>query len=201
VSAREARDVCSAEHAGWLTTPVRRLVTNPQRILGALVASGDIAADLGCGPGFFTLPLAEMVGDDGRVIAVDLQQAMLDRLRDRAVRAGLLERIRLHRCAAESLGLAGDVADGDTAGLAGHVDFALAFWMVHEVPDASRLLAEVREALRPGGRLLVVEPKGHVGAADWERTLASAAVVGLALVRPLRLAFSRAALLERPADA
>jgi ubiquinone/menaquinone biosynthesis C-methylase UbiE len=179
--------VCSADHAGWLSTPARRLITDPQRILAGLVSAGDTAADLGCGPGFFTLPLAEMAGDEGAVVAIDLQQEMLDKVAARAAKRGLLDRIRLHRCSADSLGLDADFA--------GRVDFALAFWMVHEVPHASAFLAEVAALLRPGGRLLLVEPKGHVGAAAWQRTIEAAGACGLEPDGAPRVAFSRAALL------
>jgi ubiquinone/menaquinone biosynthesis C-methylase UbiE len=182
-------DVCSADHAGWLSTPVRRLVTNPRRILHGLVQTGDRVADLGCGPGFFTLPLAETVGAEGEVLAVDLQPAMLDRMRQRAAAHGLLDRIQPRRCDAESLGL-----DRESA-----LDFALAFWMVHEVPDAARFLGEVAGALRPGGTLLLVEPKGHVGPAEWSTTLDAARGAGFVVAETRRVAFSRAALLQKPA--
>ena len=181
--------VCSADHAGWLTTPVRRLITDPRRLLRGLAGPGDTVADLGCGPGFFTLPLAEAVGDSGSVLAVDLQAAMLERVRERAQKAGLLSRIRLHQCGPDSLGLED----------AGPLDVALAFWMIHEVPSRAGLLAEVRDALRPGGRLLAVEPRGHVGPGDWAGTLDDAVAAGFAVVARPRVAFSRAALLERPA--
>ena len=189
MSSADASSVCSAEHAGWLSTPVRRLVTDPRRILRGLVSGGDRVADLGCGPGYFTLPLAEAVGGSGQVIAVDLQAAMLDKVRERAARSGLLERIELQRCSPASLGLSE----------AAPLDFVLAFWMVHEVPDAAHLMAEVCAALRPGGRLLVVEPRGHVGEAAWGRTVQAAEAAGLSVVERRRVAISRAALFERPA--
>jgi ubiquinone/menaquinone biosynthesis C-methylase UbiE len=181
--------VCSAEHAGWLSTPVRRLITDPRRVLRGLVGPGDAVTDLGCGPGFFTLPLAEAVGEHGSVVAVDLQAAMLSKVRARAEKRGLIRRIRLQHCAPDSLGL----ADADP------LDFALAFWMVHEVPDRARLLAEVHGALRPGGRLLVVEPRVHVSTADWVATLEDATSAGYTVVTRPRIAISRAALLEKPA--
>ena len=184
--APSARLVCPAEHAGWLSTPIRRLVTNPKRILCGLVGPGDTAVDLGCGPGFFTLPLAEMVSSDGSVIAVDLQAAMLDKVRSRAERKGLTARIRLHQCAADSLDLDGECAD-----------FALAFWMVHEVPDASRFFSDVHHVLRAGARFLLVEPRGHVKGDAFERTVNLAMAAGhRPLARP-RVAFSRAALFGR----
>ena len=158
-------------------------------MLKGLAGPGDAVADIGCGPGFFTLPLAESVGDDGSVIAVDLQAAMLEKVRERAEKRGLMSRIRLHQCGPDSLGLAD----------AGPLDFALAFWMIHEVPGRAGLLAEVHGALRPGGRLLAVEPRGHVGPAAWAGTLEDAAAAGFAVVARPRVAFSRAALLERPA--
>jgi len=58
-------DVCSAAHAGWLVTPLRRLLHDPRRILAGLIAPGATAIDFGCGPGFFTLPMADMVGRMG----------------------------------------------------------------------------------------------------------------------------------------
>ncbi len=184
--------VCSADHAGWLSTPARRLVTDPRRVLRGLVGPGDVVMDVGCGPGFFTLPLAEAVGDGGSVIAVDLQPAMLEKVGRRAGKSGLSSRIRLHRCAPDSLRL--EEVEG-----VGRLDFALAFWMIHEVPSRARLLAEAHDALRPGGRLLAVEPKGHVGSADWAATLEDAATAGFVVAARPRVAFSRAALLESPA--
>ena len=177
-------DVCPAEHAGWLSTPLRRLVTDPRRILRGLVRPGDTVVDLGCGPGFFTLPLAEMAGETGRVVAVDLQAAMLERLSKRAARQGLLGRIDLHECPA------------DTLGLAAEADFVLAFWMVHEVPDSARFLAEVRGLLKPKARFLIVEPKGHVDAAAFARTTHITVGTGMTPLPPPRVAFSRTALLE-----
>jgi ubiquinone/menaquinone biosynthesis C-methylase UbiE len=184
--ARERARVCPAEDAGWLSTPLRGLVTPPGRILGGLVGPGDSAVDLGCGPGFFTLPLAELVGDEGSVIAVDLQQAMLDKVRARADRKGLTARIRLHRCEAGTLGLDGECAD-----------FALAFWMVHEVPDEWRLFRESHQLLRSGARLLLVEPKGHVTAAAFAQTLVAAEAAGFRIVGRPHVVFSFSALLER----
>ncbi len=88
---------------------------NPKKIFAGLVQPGETALDLGCGPGYFTLPLARLVGENGRVAAVDLQAEMLAIVRRRAERQGLLSRLVL--CQAE----AGKI-DLDLP-----VDFALAF--------------------------------------------------------------------------
>lgn len=145
---------------------VRRLVQNPQRILAGLVRRGDACLDLGCGIGYFTIPMADMVGPSGSVTAVDLQPRMLAGVRRRARQAGLLDRIRLHE------------ADASGMHLEGSFDFALAFWMVHEAPDPEALFGRLHLALRPAGRLLLVEPKGHVRRVAFERTVSSAERAG-----------------------
>jgi ubiquinone/menaquinone biosynthesis C-methylase UbiE len=129
--------------------------------------------------------MAEMVGPGGRVVAVDLQAAMLDRLRLRAERAGLAARITLHQCAA------------DTIGELPPADIAVAFYMVHEVPDVARFLGEVSGALKPGGRFLLVEPRGHVSAAAFAATVEMAASAGLRPVATPRVRLSRTTLFER----
>ena len=177
--------VCSARHAGWLASPLRRLLQDPRRVLAGLTAPGMTVIDCGCGPGFFTLPLAEMVGPGGRVVAVDLQPAMLERLRLRAERAGLADRITLHRCSTDALG---ELPAADAA---------LAFYMVHEVPDVARFFAELSGALRPGGRFLLVEPRGHVSAQDFAATVALAEAAGLRPTAAPRVRLSRTTLFAR----
>lgn len=177
--------VCPASHAGFLSTPLRRLVTNPRRILGSLVRPGDVVLDLGCGPGFFTVPLAEMVGERGRVIAVDLQPEMLEKLCDRIQASPLQSRIVIHQC------------EPHTIGPTEPADLAVALYVLHEVPDPDRFLGEVHDALKPGGQLLLIEPKGHVSAPNFEETLAQAAKVGFRVVSRPRVVFGRAALLVR----
>ena len=106
--------------------------------------------NVGCGVGWFSIPMARMVGDHGTVIAVDLQPQMLDMLRHRAEKAGMADRIRLHHCQQNRLGVDAEA------------DFALVFAMLHEVPDQSRLLAEIHHCLKDGGKLLLAEPPIHV---------------------------------------
>jgi SAM-dependent methyltransferase len=127
--------------------------------------------------GYFTLELARRVGPAGRVIAVDVQRRMLDGLKRRAAKAGLLERVDARLSLPDSMGL---------AGLSGTVDFVLAYAMVHEIPAPGPFFAEVSQALKPGGRVLLVEPAGHVDAAKFETELALASEAGLSLTdRPV----------------
>lgn len=170
----------------WLTftfdNPLRRVLHNPEQILGDLVRPGMIVADIGCGMGYFTMAMARMVGPGGRVIAVDLQAKMLAGVQKRGQRLGLASQIALHSATPNSLGLNEPV------------DFALAFWMVHEVTDQERFFGEVRALLRPEAKFLVVEPKIHVGGDTFKQQVASATAAGLRPQSPVKVAISRAML-------
>jgi ubiquinone/menaquinone biosynthesis C-methylase UbiE len=170
-----------------LANPVRKLLQSPEKILRPHLAAGMRALDLGAGMGFFSLPMARLVGAGGKVVCVDLQAKMIASLNRRAARAGLAPPIETRVCAADSLRL------GD---LAASLDFALAFAMVHEVPDKDRLFAEIHAVLKPGGRLLLCEPVGHVTADAFAATLTLARRAGFEVVAHPRVALSHGALLE-----
>jgi ubiquinone/menaquinone biosynthesis C-methylase UbiE len=132
--------------------------------------------------GYFSIPLAKLAGPTGKVISIDVQQQMLDGLRRRAEKAGVLDTITLRRCEPTRLGIPEPA------------DFVLAFWMLHEVPDQQAFLAEVQAHLEASGRFLLVEPVGHVGGRAFQRSVETAALVGLVIVdRPAVMA-SRSAL-------
>jgi ubiquinone/menaquinone biosynthesis C-methylase UbiE len=164
-----ARTICPAWLGYFLINPFRKLLENPDKILGQFVREGMIVLEPGCGMGFFTIPLARMVGPKGRVVVVEMQQKMLSVLSRRAEKAGLLDRIDLRHITAEGLG----VED-----LSGEVDFVAAIHMVHEVPNQTALFTQVWEALKPGCKLLVIEPKGHVSPEQFEKTVDHAKKVG-----------------------
>lgn len=138
--------------------------------------------------GFFTLELAKRAGAHGRVICVDVQRKMLARLRRRAAKAGLLERLDVRLAPAESMGL---------ADLEGKVDFSLAFAVVHEFPDARKFFCEVASASKPGARLLVAEPHPHVKATTFEAQLQAAAECGFTVANRLSIRRSLAAVLVK----
>ena len=164
-----AKIVCPPLVGYLLLNPLRKLLENPDKMLAPFVQEGMIVLEPGCGMGYFTLPLARMVGPKGRVVAVEIQPKMLSVLERRARKAGLLDRIELHQIGPDGLGV---------KGLSGAVDFAAALHMVHEVPDQASFLTEVLKALKPGGKLLVVEPKGHVSQDQFEQTVAAAEKIG-----------------------
>lgn len=178
-----ANDVCPWRHAYLFDNPLRRLLHNPRSLLGPYVKPGDTVMDVGCGMGFFSIGMARLVGDDGCVFAVDLQQEMLDVLVKRATRKGLIHRIKPHCCGV------------DTLGVYSVVDFIVAFWMVHEVPDRGRLLDQLRNIISNRGKLLIVEPKGHVSSKEFETTVAIARDSGWRDERRVPVRMSRAAVL------
>jgi SAM-dependent methyltransferase len=154
-----------------LLNPFRRWSLNAERLLRPWVREGSYVLEPGPGMGFFTLPLARMVGPAGRVVAVDIQPRMIDRLRQRAHQAGLADRISTRLVSGDSLG----VAD-----LAGSIDFVLAFAVVHELRSAERFFREISVVLRPGGLVLLAEPSGHVRNDTFAKELDAARGAGLA---------------------
>jgi ubiquinone/menaquinone biosynthesis C-methylase UbiE len=181
-----ARHVCPWWIGYFLLIPFRSWVQNPRRILEPWVGPGMTVVDVGSAMGYFTLPLAELVGPTGRVVAVDLQARMLRTLERRARRAGLSDRIEMRGCTADSLGL---------ADLAGRVDFALVFAVAHEVPDVARLMAELAALLAANGRVLLAEPSGHVSAEEFAASIAAAEAASLTVESQPAIARSRAVLL------
>jgi len=184
-----AERVCPFWVGYLLLSPLRRLLENPDKILGRFVREGMTVLEPGCGMGYFTLPMARMVGPEGRVVAVEVQPRMLSVLERRARKAGLLERIELRRARAGGLGV------GD---LSGEVNFAAALHVVHEMPDQATFFRETWEALKPGARLLVVEPRGHVSLEEFKNTVAVAEKAGLKSEGLSRKSGGRRALLIKP---
>ncbi len=184
-----AHRVCPWWIGYLLASPIRRWLSgNPEAMLAPYVRPGMTVLEPGPGMGFFTVPLARMVGPSGRVVAVDIQPRMLAELSRRARKAGLIDRIEPRLAHSERMGL---------DDLRGAVDFALAFAVVHEMPSPAVFFGEAAAALRPGGQLLFSEPAGHVSPEAFSMEVKSAQVVGLVEIsRPL-LRRCHAVLLKR----
>lgn len=160
-------DVCPHTIAFLFDNWIRRLFQNPRKIVGEYIKEGDQVLDCGCGPGFFSLEMARLVGNQGKVIAVDLQQQMLDKLEKKAIKKGLQNRIMLHRC------------QPSTIALKAEVDFILVFYMIHETPNPQGFLAEMKSLLKENGRILIVEPKMHTDQTLFDSFVKMAADAGL----------------------
>jgi len=177
--------VCPVERAGSLDNRIRRWAQNPRKILEPHVREGMTVLDIGCGPGFFSVEMAKMVDESGRVIAADLQEGMLEKLRAKIQGTELEQRITLHKCPENSIGVSGNV------------DFVLAFYMVHEVPNKQEFFSEIRSILKPDGQILIVEPPFHVSKRAFEKTIEKAKDAGLTPVERPKVFLSKAALLRK----
>jgi ubiquinone/menaquinone biosynthesis C-methylase UbiE len=184
-----AERVCPWWLGYLMASPLRRWrMQNPKNMLAPYIREGMTVLEPGPGMGFFTLPLAQMTGPNGRIVAVDIQPEMLESLRRRALKAGLLPRIETRLAHADSMRI-DDLKDT--------VDFVLAFAMVHEVPSAEVFFREVASTLRPGALLLLVEPAGHVKPDKFESELEAAQKAGLDPVRRPFMRRSLAAVLRK----
>ncbi len=144
-----------AEHAARLDNPERRRLLPPEEILQFMgLAPGDSLVDVGCGTGYFALPAARLVGETGRVYALDTSLVMLGKLREKLDAVGNPGNIQVSLSQEDALGL----PDGCAS-------FVLLAVVLHELADEASLLGEVRRVLRPGGRLGVVEWKKDD---DWQ---------------------------------
>jgi len=184
----ENKHICPWWIGYLLVNPIRRLGQNPDRILSPYVSNGMTALDVGCGMGFFSLDMARRVGEEGKVICVDLQEKMITSLLKRAGKAGLKNRIEPRSCSGHSL----NIDD-----LGNQVDFALAFAIVHEVPDPESFFRQIFLTLKPGGSLLFSEPKGHVSELKFKKSIDIAINIGLISSEPLDIMRSRSMLLKK----
>jgi ubiquinone/menaquinone biosynthesis C-methylase UbiE len=176
--------VCPAEYSGSLDNWLRRLIHKPAKILKPYVSNQMTVLDLGCGPGYFTGELARLVGDKGSVIAADLQQAMLDKVRLKIKGTDMEPRVKMHRCLEDKIGISEKV------------NLVLAFWMVHEVPDQTGLFKELRSLLNTGGRVWIIEPKIHVREAAFNKMIATAESEGFEVIERPKVSLSRTIMLS-----
>ena len=165
----EQEHVCPWWLGYTLILPIRRLQHDPQKILAPHVKPGMIVMDYGCAMGYFSIPLARRTGSGGKVYCVDIQEKMLAKLKKRAVKLAVADIIVPLQVG----------KDYRTADLQGKLDFALLFAVVHEVPDKAALFADMFAMLKPGGRILFVEPQNHVTAEEFRKSIAIARDTGL----------------------
>ena len=169
----EDRSRTSASSRRWLflrrdprfLDAIRRLYDPPNRLIDPYVKHGQVAADLGCGSGYVTFPLADLVGPEGKVYAVDLDAGCIRRVQEKAGRGGY-RNIEAHASSATDLSF---IADGS-------LDFVLANGllcsMAHDRPLAVK---EIKRILKSNGQAFLSlgfpPPLGFVGEAEWTQTL------------------------------
>jgi precorrin-6B methylase 2 len=143
---REIAQVMGAGGMPWLDRPEREEEERPELVIDAMrLERGEVVADLGAGSGYFTFRLAKKVGKTGKILAVDIQEEMLETLRQRAAALGVtnVEEVK------------GEETDPHLP--AAGVDAVLMVDVYHELAYPYEVMTRVREALKPGGQVVFVE--------------------------------------------
>jgi ubiquinone/menaquinone biosynthesis C-methylase UbiE len=150
VTHRKIAQVMGPGGADWLVRPERQSEEHPDEALDALkIAKGATVADIGAGVGYFTWRLAERVGPGGVVYGEDIQQAMLDQLRQN-MQARHISNVR------EVLGGIDDPKLPKES-----VDLIVLVDVYHEFSEPEKMLDRMRESLKPNGRLVLLEYRGE----------------------------------------
>ena len=150
ITHRKIAQVMGAGGSDWLVRPERESEEHPDEALDALkIPKGAAVADVGAGVGYFTWRLAERVGPSGVVYGEDIQKAMLDQLRQN-MEARHLTNVR------EVLGNIDDPKLPKSS-----VDLIILVDVYHEFSEPEKMLDRMREALKPNGRLVLLEYRGE----------------------------------------
>ena len=146
VSGRRFAPVMGAGGASWLDRSEREMEEAPEKALDALdIRKGSAVADIGAGSGYFTVRLSARVGEAGRVFATDLQPEMLDLLRT-----------RLNERHVTNVTIVQGTVDDPRLPPAS-IDLALLVDVYHEFSAPQLMLRRIRDALKPDGRLVLLE--------------------------------------------
>ncbi len=136
----------SYQGAPWLERPDRDVTDRPEHVLDVIgIRPGDVVADVGAGSGYFTMRIAKRLTAGGRVIATDLQKEMLAMIEKKT------EKSRVNNVETRL------ASETDSALPQGAVDVVLMVDVYHELPRPDLALTQVKAALRPAGRLVLVE--------------------------------------------
>jgi len=175
-------DVCSVKMAGALDSRLRKWVQSPKKILRNYVKKGMKVLDFGCGPGMFAMGMVDLGAE---VIAADLQQEMLDLLKENIEKTSYEKKIKLVKC------------EQDEINVKDRVDFILAFYVVHEVKNKEKLFVQLKKVLKDKEKLYIAEPSFHVSRNEFEEELELAEKQGFKLIKRPKMILSRAAVLMK----
>jgi ubiquinone/menaquinone biosynthesis C-methylase UbiE len=129
-----------------LLSEEREAALQPEKLLRDLgLSEGMTFADIGCGPGFFTIPAAKIVGEHGHALAADIQGEMLSTVRSRALEHGL-SNVRIVKTNDREIPIA-----------PGSCDYVLLAFTLHEIEHRASFLHRAARTLKPGGRMIIIE--------------------------------------------
>jgi ubiquinone/menaquinone biosynthesis C-methylase UbiE len=170
--------------AGILDSKIRRFFFNPKKILKPYISKNITALDIGCGPGVYTIEIAELLNGTGKVIAVDMQKGMLEIIKKKISGKSIEKNIVLHQCTQEKIGVKENV------------DFVLMFYVVHEVPSKENLFNEILPLINKNGLLMIVEPK-LISTKSFEEMANSIKQSGFEEYNRLKITLSRGIVLKK----
>jgi len=157
-----SQHVCPWWKGYFLASPIRKLSTNPKKILSPYIKPGMKILEVGPGMGFFTIPMAQMLNNKGKIYAVDLQDKMLSALNKNIRKKQLNKIVETRLCNSDSLNIQ-DLKD--------QIDLAVLFYVVHEAKDQLHFFQQIKDAMKPGGQIFIIEPKGHVPEKNFEEMI------------------------------
>ncbi len=178
--------VCPSGFYSTLDVGFRKHFHNPDKIFAPYIKPGYMVADVGCGPGFFSVGLAKIVGETGNVTACDIQEAGLERLKNKIMGTPLQKIISFQK------------ATSETIGLDGQYDFILNFWMLHEVNNKEKFIGQIKSAMMPGSLYMLVEPRFHVISKAFKQEVEIAINAGLKPVDYPKIRMSRSVVFKNP---
>ena len=173
------KHVCPSEFYSTLDIGLRKYIHDANKMFSPYLKAGQSAADIGCGPGFFSVGLAKIVGESGKVVACDIQESGLDILSRKIDGSPLEGIISVHQSTIHSIALTAKF------------DFILNFWMLHEVDDKENFMTEIHAMMKPESFYMIVEPRFHVPLKAFQKEVNIALNAGLKPVGHPKIWMSR----------
>jgi ubiquinone/menaquinone biosynthesis C-methylase UbiE len=176
------------EKAGLLDSRFRILLHNPGKLLKKYVHPGMTVLDLGCGTGYFTLEAAKLVNSNGKVIAADVQQGMLDILKQKAINSKFGGVIEIHKCNENRLNLSEKV------------DFILAFYAFHEMKYIDNIINDLTLIVKPETKIYISEQKFHVPKAHFNTIISKMENIGFEVCERPKICLSRTVIMKQKSN-
>jgi ubiquinone/menaquinone biosynthesis C-methylase UbiE len=176
--------VCPSSKYSMFESKIRKLVQNPKKLFSKYVKSGNSAIDIGCGPGFFTIGLAEMVGEKGYVIGADIQEDAFVKINKKISGTPFEKIIKTHK------------SNPDSIGINEKIDFILNFYVLHEVENKKKFIEEIKLMMKPESIYMLVEPKGHVNKKEFDEEVKLIENSGFKIVETPKIFTSRTAVFK-----